>query len=168
MSAWSVSACTLEVTLVACSLLFTQACTSNSNDGAQPPGMAGSSGPSDNNASGGHSASGGSNASGESGGSNQTSGGSNQTSGGSNQTSSGSNQTSGSSQANGESFAKRVLVDGLADPWEISWGPDASLWVTERTGKRVIRIRPSDGTVHAVLKIDEVRQEGDQDGLLGM
>src|SRR6187549_1332481 len=51
----------------------------------------------------------------------------------------------GTSAADGQSFAKRLLVDSLSSPWEISWGPDGWLWVTERTGKRVVRIRPSDG-----------------------
>ncbi len=70
--------------------------------------------------------------------------------------------------ADGSSFSKRVLVDGLANPWEISWGPDGWLWVTERTGKRVLRIQPSDGAVRVVLEIDEARQDAPQDGLLGM
>ena len=68
----------------------------------------------------------------------------------------------------GASFAKRVLVDGLSNPWEITWGPDGWLWVTERSGKRVLRIQPSDATLRVVLELDEVRQEGPQDGLLGM
>jgi PQQ-dependent dehydrogenase (s-GDH family) len=74
----------------------------------------------------------------------------------------------GSSPANGESFVKRVLVDGLSGPSEITWGPDGWLWITERTGKRVVRIHPSDGTSEVLLELDEVRQEGAQDGLLGM
>ncbi len=35
-------------------------------------------------------------------------------------------------------FSKRVVASGLAGPWELTWGPDAKLWVTERTGKRVV------------------------------
>ena len=34
-------------------------------------------------------------------------------------------------------FHKKVLVSGLEGPWELTWGPDNMLWVTERTGKRV-------------------------------
>jgi|SRR4051794_22917800 len=37
-------------------------------------------------------------------------------------------------------FQKKVLVSGLEGPWEITWGPDNMLWVTERSGKRVTRI----------------------------
>lgn len=29
-------------------------------------------------------------------------------------------------------FKATVLVDGLGSPWEVLWGPDNSLWVTER------------------------------------
>ena len=39
----------------------------------------------------------------------------------------------------------RVLTTGLEGPWEIAWGPDQQLWVTERTGRRVIAINPADG-----------------------
>jgi PQQ-dependent dehydrogenase (s-GDH family) len=70
--------------------------------------------------------------------------------------------------ASGESFAKRVLLENLANPWEITWGPDDWLWLTERSSGRVVRIRPSDGMLSAALEIDEVRGDGAQDGLLGM
>ena len=50
----------------------------------------------------------------------------------------------------------RVLATGLADPWEISWGPDNFLWITEKTGKRVIRVNPSDGSKSTVVTIGEV------------
>lgn len=65
-------------------------------------------------------------------------------------------------------FGKRVLVSGLAGPWEVTWGPDNMLWVTERTGKRVTRIDPSTGEHKAVVTIPEVSAPGGQDGLLGM
>ncbi len=42
-------------------------------------------------------------------------------------------------------FRRSVLVSGLAGPWELTWGPDNMLWVTERTGKRVTRIDPATG-----------------------
>jgi PQQ-dependent dehydrogenase (s-GDH family) len=75
---------------------------------------------------------------------------------------------SGVPPASGESFAKRVLVERLDSPWEITWGPDGWLWLTERTGKRVVRVHPSDGMRSVAVEIDEVRQDGAQDGLLGM
>src|SRR5579883_2526043 len=65
-------------------------------------------------------------------------------------------------------FEKRVLVSGLAGPWEITWGPDNMLWVTERTGKRIIRIDPSSGAKTTAVTIAEVSAPGGQDGLLGI
>jgi PQQ-dependent dehydrogenase (s-GDH family) len=65
-------------------------------------------------------------------------------------------------------FSRNVLVSGLGGPWELAWGPDNMLWVTERTGKRITRIDPSDGRQSAAITIDEVLAPGAQDGLLGM
>src|ERR1044072_1606496 len=65
-------------------------------------------------------------------------------------------------------FDKKVLVSGLAGPWELTWGPDNMLWVTERTGKRVTRIDPSTGERSVAITIDEVLAPGGQEGLLGM
>lgn len=67
-----------------------------------------------------------------------------------------------------ESFAMRVLASGLESPWEVTWGPDGFLWVTERVGKRIVRINPADGRRAIALTIDEVHQSVGQDGLLGM
>jgi PQQ-dependent dehydrogenase (s-GDH family) len=68
-----------------------------------------------------------------------------------------------------ESFAARVLTTGLQNPWEVTWGPDGFLWVTEKSAGRVTRVHPTDGSQATALKIDEVvATEGAQDGLLGM
>jgi PQQ-dependent dehydrogenase (s-GDH family) len=56
----------------------------------------------------------------------------------------------------------------LEGPWELAWGPDNMLWVTERTGKRVTRIAPTSGERKIAITIDEVSAPGGQDGLLGM
>ncbi len=39
-------------------------------------------------------------------------------------------------------FQKKVLVSGLQGPWELTWGPDNMLWVTERTGEARYAHRP--------------------------
>lgn len=65
-------------------------------------------------------------------------------------------------------FRKTVITDGLAGPWEITWGPDAKIWVTERTGKRITRVDPVSGERQVAATIDEVYAPGGQDGLLGM
>src|SRR5579862_6057145 len=65
-------------------------------------------------------------------------------------------------------FRRSVLVSGLAGPWEVTWGPDNMLWVTERTGKRVTRVNPASGKRKVAATIPEVSAPGGQDGLLGM
>ena len=65
-------------------------------------------------------------------------------------------------------FRKTVVTSGLAGPWEITWGPDHMLWVTERTGKRVTRVNPATGERRVAITIAEVSAPGGQDGLLGM
>jgi PQQ-dependent dehydrogenase (s-GDH family) len=67
-----------------------------------------------------------------------------------------------------ESFVARVVTDGLAGPWELSWGPDGFLWMTEREGKRITRVNPSDGSRSVAVTIEEVYQTLAQDGLLGL
>ena len=42
-------------------------------------------------------------------------------------------------------FSGEVLTTGLESPWEITWGPDGFLWITERVGKRVTRVDPTTG-----------------------
>ena len=66
------------------------------------------------------------------------------------------------------SFSFRVVRTGLESPWEISWAPDNHLWVTERVGKRIIRINPEDGRRVVVVEIPEAYQSVQQDGVLGM
>ncbi len=67
-----------------------------------------------------------------------------------------------------ESFVSRVVTTDLAGPWEVTWGPDGFLWITERVGKRVTRVNPADGSHTVAVTIDEVYQTLAQDGLLGM
>lgn len=67
-----------------------------------------------------------------------------------------------------ERFTTRVVASRLADPWEVTYGADGYLWVTERVGKRVLRIDPADGTRNVAVTIDEVEQRLGQDGLLGL
>jgi len=67
-----------------------------------------------------------------------------------------------------ERFTMRVVTTGLEGPWEVTWGPDQQLWVTERRGRRVVRINPVDGSRTTLLTLHEVHQSVSQDGLLGM
>jgi PQQ-dependent dehydrogenase (s-GDH family) len=57
----------------------------------------------------------------------------------------------------------------LNNPFEILYGPDDMLWVTERSDGAVTKVNPVDGTVETILTIPEVvATPGEQDGLLGM
>jgi glucose/arabinose dehydrogenase len=59
-----------------------------------------------------------------------------------------------------------VLTEHLAYPWEILWGPDNFIWMTERGGT-ISRVNPSNGTTTLLHTIAEVQSNG-EGGLLGM
>jgi aldose sugar dehydrogenase len=59
-----------------------------------------------------------------------------------------------------------VIVLGLNYPWEILWGPDNFIWMTERGGK-ISRVNVSTGSVTLLHTISEVVSNG-EGGLLGM
>jgi glucose/arabinose dehydrogenase len=61
---------------------------------------------------------------------------------------------------------ERVLTDGLDNPWEILWGSDNFIWMTEREGT-VSRVNPSTGARQVVYRIPDVTSRG-EGGLLGM
>ncbi len=67
-----------------------------------------------------------------------------------------------------ETFTMREVTAGLANPWEVTWGPDGHLWITERTGFRVTRVNPVDGSRRVALTLDDVYQSVVQDGLMGL
>lgn len=60
----------------------------------------------------------------------------------------------------------RIIVQGLRYPWEILWGPDNMIWMTERGG-RISRVDPATGKVMPLHTITEVVARG-EGGLLGM
>jgi len=59
-----------------------------------------------------------------------------------------------------------VLISGLNFPWEILWGPDNFIWMTERDGK-ISRLNPVTGELFPIATISEVVSIG-EGGLLGM
>ena len=65
-------------------------------------------------------------------------------------------------------FRQSEVVTGLAGPFELTWGSDNMLWVTERTGKRITRVHPGTGERKVAVTIDEVLAPGGQDGLMGL
>ena len=77
-------------------------------------------------------------------------------------------QSPQSTAAAPETFSMRVVTSDLAGPWEITWGPDQQLWVTERAGRRVVRIDPATGQRRTLATLQEVHQAVGQEGLLGL
>jgi glucose/arabinose dehydrogenase len=60
----------------------------------------------------------------------------------------------------------RTVVQGLNFPWEILWGPDDHIWMTERPGK-ISSIDPKTGDILFSATIPDVVSNG-EGGLLGM
>ncbi|MBA3675021.1 MAG: PQQ-dependent sugar dehydrogenase [Chitinophagaceae bacterium] len=59
-----------------------------------------------------------------------------------------------------------VITSALNQPWDLVWGPDGKLWMTERGGK-VSRVDTGTGSVTLVSAISDVQSMG-EGGLLGM
>jgi PQQ-dependent dehydrogenase (s-GDH family) len=156
-----IKASVFKVALLGCSLLSSQGC--GSDDTPNGPAAGSSAGGSAPRGGGGGSANGGALPPGGAG-----SGAAPSEGGGAAGRNEGGEASGGAPNPGNGEFTQRVLVENLSSPWELIWGPDGWLWVTERAGKRVVRIHPDDGMLRVALEIDEVRQEGSQDGLLGM
>lgn len=59
-----------------------------------------------------------------------------------------------------------VIARNLQYPWEITWGPDDHIWMTERGG-RISRLDPQTGQISILLTVSDVVSNG-EGGLLGM
>ena len=60
----------------------------------------------------------------------------------------------------------RTVKTGLSFPWEILWGKDDHIWMTERGG-RISKVNPLDGTTVFTTTLSDVVSQG-EGGLLGM
>ncbi|TXG34495.1 PQQ-dependent sugar dehydrogenase [Seonamhaeicola maritimus] len=63
-----------------------------------------------------------------------------------------------------------ITADNELDyPYEITYGPDNFLWITERVGKNVVKVDPTGGSKTVMLDLSaKVFQSAGQDGLMGM
>ncbi|MDO7854463.1 PQQ-dependent sugar dehydrogenase [Hymenobacter convexus] len=59
-----------------------------------------------------------------------------------------------------------ALATNLNTVWELVWGPDNFIWMTERYG-RISRVDPATGQVQALLTLPDVTPTGES-GLLGL
>lgn len=61
----------------------------------------------------------------------------------------------GDSRQTPVNIATSVIASGLNVPWEIAWGPDNTIWITEQNGI-VSRIDPASGKKDVILRIEDV------------
>jgi len=66
-----------------------------------------------------------------------------------------------------QGFDMRVVTLGLFAPYEITWGPDNWLWLTERVGRRILRINPVTAARAPLITIEDAIQTAGQDGVMG-
>lgn len=57
--------------------------------------------------------------------------------------------------------------NGVDIPWEIQWGPDDYIWMTERYG-RVSRLNPETGARTTILDLTSTVYDNSESGLLGL
>ncbi len=60
--------------------------------------------------------------------------------------------------ASGERFTERIMASHLSDPWEVTFGPDGYLWITEAKAYQVSRIEPASGKKTVMLDVSAERQ----------
>jgi glucose/arabinose dehydrogenase len=81
-------------------------------------------------------------------------------------TSTAENPTIPPSESNWPTDSIRVVKTGLSNPWELYWGKDDHLWITERSG-RISKIDPRTGNTIFTTIIADVVERG-EGGLLGL
>jgi len=65
----------------------------------------------------------------------------------------------------GHALQVKTVASGLDTPWDLEWGPDGAVWVTERPG-RISRVDVASGQVTLVGEIEVT--EVSESGLMGM
>jgi PQQ-dependent dehydrogenase (s-GDH family) len=75
---------------------------------------------------------------------------------------------------NAQNFTMRPVKCAMEMPWEITYGPDNSIWATEARGYRVSRINPQTGATNVLLDLTNNKNfpnyptVSPQGGLMGM
>lgn len=73
-----------------------------------------------------------------------------------------------------EHFTMKVIATGLAHPHNMVLGPDGQLWLTELSGRRILRVNPATGKIAILVDVTDAVHSKDetgddkQDGLLGI
>jgi PQQ-dependent dehydrogenase (s-GDH family) len=64
----------------------------------------------------------------------------------------------------GEPFVKRTVISGLNSPWEVTYGPNDSLWITENVTYLVKRVKISNGSSTTLLNLSSNKNFSQNDG----
>ncbi len=67
--------------------------------------------------------------------------------------------------ASAQSLTVETFVSGLDTPWDVAWGPDGRMWVTERGG-RILRVDMATRAVSEAGRLDVA--EVSESGLMGL
>src|SRR3954465_4168409 len=65
-----------------------------------------------------------------------------------------------------EDFTTTVVAGGFDTPWDMEWGPDSMIWISERPG-RIQRLDPRTGS-HTLAGVVPGVLESGEGGLLGI
>lgn len=57
-----------------------------------------------------------------------------------------------------DNFDIRIVADKLSDPWEVTYGPDGFLWITEAKGYRILRINPRNNKRQVLADLSGLRE----------
>lgn len=73
-------------------------------------------------------------------------------------------------QAQNETFTMKQIGSNhlLEQPWDLNYGPDGYLWITEKVAGNVVRVNPTTGGRDELIHLSDIAISGGQDGLLGM
>lgn len=64
-------------------------------------------------------------------------------------------------------LTEREVAVGLDIPWELHWGPEDNIWITERTGK-ILLLDPETGNTKTLLDLSVPGNGSSEPGLLGL
>ena len=65
-------------------------------------------------------------------------------------------------------FEAKVLADNLGSPWEMLWGADNQIWITERESKCISKIDPTSGVKKTLYTFENAFAAFPHQGVLGM
>lgn len=65
-------------------------------------------------------------------------------------------------------FKASVLIDNLDSPWDMVWGADGNIWVTERQGKHISIVNPESKQHKILYTFEQAFSAPPHQGILGM